>query len=327
MSDELYGRQCSLVVGNAQGAGLDLSELRVKFTVNRADTQSPANAQIRVYNLSDDTADIIQQEFTHVVLQAGYESNFGTIFQGAVRQYRKGRESATDTFLDILAQDGDEGYNFAITNTGQVPLAAGWDQTELHTRLLEDMEQFDITPGYVPGFGGPAMPRGKAIYGMTRDSLRGLANASGTYWHLSEGELNMIPIGAALPGEAVVLTAATGMVGLPQQTLNGIIVKSLLNPRIKHGAVVQLNNASIQQQSFNIAYAPGSANSVFTGDGVVQNTGIETGRDGDYKVFAITMTGDTRGPEWYSDLICVGLNATAPLSGPYINAVASSSGY
>lgn len=308
---EQYLRKCSLIVGDESGNGLELSEFRVRFTVNKSDTQSPANAVIRIYNLSDETAQRLSQEFTHVFLQAGYEDSFGLIFSGTVRQFRKGRENQTDTYLDVIAQDGDEGYNFSIVNTS---LAAGWSQPDLHSAILQAFEPYDLTAGYTPEFGGPVMPRGRVCYGMARDHMRALAEGSGTYWSIEDGKINLIPIASTVPGEAIVLTSATGMLGMPQQTIEGITVRSLLNPKIRYGGQVKLDNASIQQAAISVAY---SAINFFP----------STDADGNYKVYAVTMTGDTRGQEWYSDLICVAVDGTAPLSGPYINATASSTGF
>lgn len=322
---ELFGRRCSLVIGNGQGEGLELSELRVKFQIDRADVQTPAHASIRVYNASPDTMRQLEDEYTHVSLQGGYEGNFGLIFSGKVRQYRRGRENGTDTFLDILAQDGDEGYNFAVLNVTLDTEAA--DQKGIHEEIMKAFEPYGLTTGYVPTFAGPTLPRGRVLYGMARDHLRTLSDAAGTSWHIADGVVNMVPGYSTLPGEVEVLTGATGMIGMPQQTINGVTVRSLLNPRIKHGKQIKLDNASIQRQEFNVAYQPGLANAGFTldGNGQAQNTALDP--DGNYKVYSITMTGDTRGQEWYSDLICVAIDGTAPLAGPYINATASSTGF
>lgn len=323
MNDELYGRRCSLIIADRDGNGLELSQLRVRFTVEKADTQSPAHANIRIYNLSDATAKQIQQEFTLIKLSAGYEGNFALIFSGTVRQYRKGRESPTDTFLDILAQDGDIAYNFAVANS---TLAAGWDQEAAYDRVIKSFDPYGIKTGYTPEWSNKQAPRGKVMFGMSRDFMRGVADAAGTSWHIDNGAINLVPVAATLPGEAVVLTSATGMVGLPQQTVNGVTVRSLLNPRIRHGGQIQLDNNSIQQQAFNVAFQPGGANLIFKQDGpVVENTGLDA--DGFYKVYAITLIGDTRGQEWYSDIICAGVNATSPTAGVFINTVASSTGF
>lgn len=324
---ELFGRKCSLVIGDAQGNGLDLSELHVKFLINRADVQTPAHADIRIYNVSRDTMELLQQEYTHVFLQAGYEGNFGLIFSGKVRQFRKGRENATDTFLDVLAQDGDEGYNFAVMNSTLD--GASVDQAAMHAEIMKAFDPYGVVAGAVPEFAGPALPRGRVYYGMARDHLRTLADSAGTSWHVADGQINMVPNYSTLGGDIEVLTSITGMVGLPRQTINGVEIRSLLNPRLKHGRQIKIDNASVQQQAFNVAYQPGQSNASFKQDGtgadVVQTTALDA--DGNYKVYSVTMTGDTRGQDWYSDLVCVAIDGTAPLAGPYINATASSTGF
>ncbi|MBU9534734.1 hypothetical protein KTE49_30340, partial [Burkholderia multivorans] len=122
MSVQQFVRKVSLIIGFDSGEALDLSELRIVFRVQRGDLQTPNSARIRVYNVSATTARRAQKEFTRVVLQAGYEGNYGIIFDGQIKQVRRGRESQTDTFLDITAADGDSAYNFAVVNT---TLAAG----------------------------------------------------------------------------------------------------------------------------------------------------------------------------------------------------------
>ena len=81
---EQYLRTCKLIVYGSDLDGLDLSELRIKFSVKRSDTMTPNVADIRVYNLEEKTALRIRKEFTKVVLQAGYEGNYGVIFQGNI---------------------------------------------------------------------------------------------------------------------------------------------------------------------------------------------------------------------------------------------------
>lgn len=302
-------RKVSLIVGNASGQGLDLSELHLRFTIWSATTQSPKHTTIRVYNVADATAKRLQQEFQQVFLQAGYDGNFGLIFSGAIKQIRKGRENATDTFVDIVAADADEAYNWSVVNT---TLAAGWSQTDYHGALLQSMSPYGVTAGYAPNFAATKLPRGKVCYGMTRDYMRQLAGAAGTQWTIQDGQLHMVPVSGYLPNQAVVLTSDTGMVGLPTQTVDGITVKCLLNPNIKPGTRIQINNASIQQAALSVNY---TATNYFP----------SLDDDGFYKVYAMTQTGDTRGPAFHTDMICAAVNGTAPLTATYTNAVVSDS--
>ena len=84
--DKKYLRKASLVVASA-GAARDLSNTHFKFNIRQWDLQTPNSATFRIYNLSDQTVQQIQNEFTRITLQAGYEgSDFGIIFNGTIVQ-------------------------------------------------------------------------------------------------------------------------------------------------------------------------------------------------------------------------------------------------
>lgn len=305
MSVQQYLRKCSLIVGNDQGNAIDLSALRFRFSIRRGDIQTPNSADIRVYNLSDATADHIRQmlptpEFTRVVVQGGYEGNYGVLFDGEIKQIRRGRESQTDTYLDITAADGDRAYNFSMT---AMSLAAGSTPNNHVQCILKDMATHGVTQGYVPDLPGNPLPRGKVLYGMNKDLLRNIAKNTQTAWSIQDGKLVMIPLTAYLPGEVPVITSATGMIGLPEQTQNGIKVKVLLNPNLKIGQKVILDNKSIQQYRYSLSPLQKGANEA-------RATAIKTNNDGQYYVMVAEHTGDTRGTEYYTDLLCLAIDAT-----------------
>lgn len=298
MSQEQYLRKCTLLVSNANGDGLDLSKLHIKFVVKRSDTQAPNIAEIKIYNLEDKTAQRIQKEFSKVVLQAGYEQNFGVIFQGNIKQVIRGRENATDTFLEIIAGDGDLAYNFAIVNA---TLAKGTGQAEQVSAAIGAMNSTGgVKAGHIGDLPPSKLPRGKVMYGMSRDYLKQSADTSGKTWSIQDGQVQFIPLTSYLPGEAVVLTSKTGMIGTPQQTNEGLNVKCLLNPLIKVGGRVQVDNDSIARYKINLTVPNSPANipAPLTADGV-------------YYVLVIEHGGDTRGQDWYSTLTCLNVDVTS----------------
>ncbi|MCK1783437.1 hypothetical protein L9Z73_03390 [Pseudomonas sp. TNT11] len=302
MSIPQYLRQISLKVGDAKSA-LDLSDMRIRFAVRRGDFKTPNSADIRVYNLSPDTVRRVQKEFERVVLQAGYAGNYGVIFDGTIKQVRRGRESQTDTYIDITAADGDSAYNFAVMN---VTLAAGSTASDHLQQALSSMASRGVTMGEAPDLAVNRLPRGKVFYGMTRDFLDILGKTQDVSWSIQDGKLTLIPNNAYLPGEAVVVTSATGMIGLPEQTQNGINVRTLLNPGIRIGKRLQINNTSIQQYRYGLSISAGSSNSF-----VKQQANIAD--DGFYKAFVVDHYGDTRGNEWYTDTICLSIDSTVPI--------------
>jgi hypothetical protein len=304
MTVKQYLRKVSLIVGQneASRGALDLSELRIRFSVKRGDIQTPNTADIRVYNLSEQTAQNIQKEFTRVVLQAGYEGNYGVIFDGQIKQIRRGRETQTDTYIDITAADGDSAYNFAMTS---ISLAAGSTPNDHVGAVLKDMASHNVTEGNSPNLPGNPLPRGKVIFGMSRDVMRNIAINTDTSWSIQDGKLNMVPLTAYMPGDIPVLTAATGVIGMPEQTQGGIKLKTLLNPNLKIGQAVKIDNASIQRYKFGLALNQQVQN-------LFDEQVVKLNDDGLYYVMIADHSGDTRGNEFYTELTCLAIDTTIP---------------
>lgn len=303
-------RKVSLLVFPEEGDGLDLSQLQFKFSTKQKDIQSPNSIRIRVYNLSDQTAKTIQNEFTRVSLSCGYENgNFGQIFIGNIVQLRQGKENATDKYLDILAADGDAAYNFALVRQS---IAAGSTAANHVTAAVQSLSAVDptITQGYTGGLdSAPKLPRGKVLYGMARDVLRDVGKSTGTQWSIQNGVVQTVPINSYLPGDAIVLTSQTGMISIPEQTIDGITITALLNPQFQVAGRVQIDNASIAQTLDTSGfYVPYDA---FTGFQYLAKTNPT---DGIYRILVAQHEGDTRGNEWYSKLICISVDDTVPPS-------------
>ena len=299
----LYGRRISLVVAGDDGHGLDLSNLHIMFGIRRFEKESPGQADIRIFNMKAETALKMKKEYTQVILQAGYGELFGKIFRGNIVQSIRGRTNPVDTYVDIIAADGDQALNNAVVNT---TVAAGATPAAVHAAVVAPMAAHGVTPGYTDPLTGPALPRGRVLYGMSRDHLRDLAQATDTTWNVTDGKVRFVSIKGYLPGEAVVLTAATGLIGLPQQTMDGIMVRCLLNPLLKVGGRVEIKNSSITQLRLPVMF--GGVQSPVAGlVPPLDSVGI-------YRILAIDYSGDTRGQNWYCDLACMALDSTVPIA-------------
>src|ERR1700758_829138 len=289
--------------------GLDLSALRIRFETQNADVESPNSAAIRVYNVSGKTISsvVTRGEFDQVVLNAGYQKgNYGVIFQGSIKQFRVGRENATDTYLDILASDGDIGYNQGFVNASLDKSATNVD------RINEAIKAMPSTqPGFMPDFGDSQhVPnlRGKVMFGMARTQLRNSINTMGASWSIQNGKVNIIMDRGYLPGQEVKINRLTGMVGIPEQTDGGIKVRCLLNSKLKIGGLIQLDNNDITQTMFSkTTDAPISYNSWTA---FHHNTALS--KDGTYRIYVAEHEGDNRGQAWYTTLTCLAIDTSAP---------------
>lgn len=318
MNNRLFIRRAQLFVTNVAGDELDLSDLRFRFRVEQSDIETPNNATIRIYNLSKPTVKALTAtgnlEFNKVVLNVGYEDSvqFGTIFDGTIKQFRVGRENNIDSYFDILAADLDLGYNFGIVSK---TLPA--EQNTARNRIEAAAAGMQAKLGYIDVFGGtiPA-PRSKVMYGLSRYLAREEAVTQKSSWSVQDGKLQFIPLTGYKPGEVVQLNVGSGLIGIPEQTDEGIRARCLLNPRFDCGTLIEINNALINatfaQNKFALPLGQFQYNS-WTG----MNFPASVAADGKYRLFACDHVGDTRGTEWYSELTALALDTSvANQAGP-----------
>lgn len=316
---EQYDRDISLVIGNDKtGQGLDFSNFRVIFSVVRDNVAAPNLATVQVFNLQESTERLVQKEYTRVILKAGYKGRVGQIFDGLVVRTQRGqyylddggtiqqgppgifsrRESPTDTFLYMIAQDGDTIYNYAMMH---VTLAAGATVATVFGAVADAIRPFGgSVRTYVPQEQlNRTFVRGQALHGQVRDVLTMVCATIGASWSIQGNIVEVVMEVGYIQERAIVLNSATGLIGQPQQTINGIELRVLLNPYIVPGRAVQLDNKAIQQLLPPGGYTTLDLVNDLDGQGL-------------YKVLMVKHSGDTRGNPWYTDIICIGIDQAGP---------------
>jgi hypothetical protein len=311
MSDSLqWKRVCQVIAGKLGGKGILAGELgdgkpglRVQFQIVKTVQATPNTALIKIFNLNPEHEQQIHDEYDDVSLNAGYEDAVRLIFRGNIRHVFRYRDHA-DRITEIDAADGDRDYRHAVVN---VTLAAGTSNQQLIDKAAGSFAS--TTKGYI-GIPDTKRLRGRVISGMTREVLHDLAQQHGANWSIQDGQLVMVSADDVLPGQAIVINASTGMLGAPEISDKGIKVKCMLNPQLKVNGKVQLNNADIMLKQKQV-HASGSSTRRSK-----RNTNLpQLDKDGIYKIIRVEHKGDTRGNDWYSELICIGLSQPIPKEG------------
>jgi hypothetical protein len=311
-----YPRQLSLVVASATQA-VELGNFWCVFHVVRGDMQTPNSLDVRVYNLKPATANMLAKpEFTTVTLKAGYGGAPGLIFTGTIVQFRQGRQGQLESYVEITAADGDSAYNYAHIST-TVP--AGSPTSNIAGLIASSMAQHgaqSISLGYAPTFPQSQCVRGQVLFGMSKDVARKFALQNACKWSIQNGQLTFIPWTSFIQsgGTIPVISVGTGLIGTPEQTQAGINIRTLLNPNYKVGQLVQLNS-QINAFRFALDLDSQAQNSLTAaqntfGTNIGPNTGSPSDQQGLFYVMVANHTGDTRGTPWYTDLVCLSVDAT-----------------
>lgn len=295
---------------------IDLSEFRCKFRISQAVIGKPCTAEITVYNVSKETVDKlgvgtnqIENKGMRVIIEAGYQDHHGIIFQGDLWWKSTGRESETETFMRLVAATGDRARQYAVMN---VSVAKGSTQEDIFKKVCSVMKAKGVDSKNVSvPFMDTRLPRGKVLFKMATDAMNGIADTNNFDWGYGVDGFVAVPKDPVFNQNetVIVLNSDTGLIGRPELDEDGLDVQALLNPKLEIGTLIQIDNASVQRNSYDTTVSEGAVkkNLAVTDDFL--------SADGIYRVISREHVGDTRGDDWYTNLIVVGVSsATQPIA-------------
>lgn len=167
------------------------------------------------------------------------------IFLGELKQcisYKNG--DSTEWITDIQAFEGGAFYEYGYVNA---TFAKNLNFVDLVNYMLEKDKNTQIgyiTPDIVK------LPRNKTFIGQVMDLLG--REYGGYEIFIDKGQFNVLGPNDVIPGELLVITDASGLLGTPKRSQNMFIINMLFEPQIRIGQTVSVVSDSLPQ--FNKAY-------------------------------------------------------------------------
>lgn len=259
---------------------VDISNLRVSFSILKSLAWSTNSAVIKIWNLSQNNRNLIKDYGDEVTIYAGYELDTGpqVLFIGdtsAVSHIYEQPEIVTI----LECGDGEKYINnlrVSLSYAAETParLIIGGIADQMGLPIIEYASSDDLV--YRQGF---------KYIGMGKDALTIVCDKLGLQWSVQNQGLQVIPLNGTISQPIIQINQNTGMVGLPQRftyrridlyraitaPTTGWKVNTLLNPFILPGSKIDLYSTHL---SFK----------------------------GPYRVENVRHEGDTFGPLWNSQL-------------------------
>lgn len=292
----LFDRKYRVIVSDVNGIGIDVSELRCTFQIEKSISETPNYAEIVLYNLSAQTEHSIIKEGAKVILEAGYQNpQYGLIFSGDIVQPLRGKEDNTTYTLTLVSQDGDLFYNKGIINTS---FRAGQSQRAVLENIVKQSSNALELGQISDNLSQTELPRGKAFFGLTRDYFRQIAKSEQAAFYINNNKIDFVKAMDLPANEIIKLNGKSGLIGMPEQTEEGVQATCLLNPLLDLNKMVAIDFSSIQRQKVD----RNSELKNIAGSGV-------------FKIIKITHKGDTRGDEWYTEFTAIAQTGAVPVTG------------
>lgn len=258
-----FGTIIDGIVRNGQPA-----PLKVAFQIERDLTSTANKSSISLYNLQQQTRQSLGLN-SQIQVKAGYTGLVGVIYTGFCKRIVSAR-SGPDIVTTMECGDGEPYITYATIDksyASAVKLSQCIEDIAAAMSVDFNGVTFAVKPGVVRGLPNKTYTRGMHLHGSCRSQLDKLLHPLKLEWSVQNGQLFILPHGAASTVVAQVLSAKTGLVGLPSKNDNYFSFQSLLNPHLRPGGLVILDS---------------------------KNTELS----GTYKLRKVTYSGDSHGGDW-----------------------------
>ena len=277
-----YKRVYDLTIIPKDGETRIIKGLRITFEITKSILSFPNLCKLVIYNPNEDTLSSLQKKFTKIVLNVGYEGDVRLLFKGEIRNVSQNKNSV-DRLITIFAGDGERDWQNATFNRTFT------ENVTISSAIEDVLKTFkDVTIGSIEGLPQVADKlRGQSLSGSSKDILDGFGDEYGFDWSIQDGEIVITPIDSPIQGdEAVLVNAATGMIGSPTVTEIGADVMTLLNPRLLPNRAFKIESVNADIQLGNLFFRN------------IKKTTAE----GTYKIQEVIFKGDSRDGEWTSSV-------------------------
>ena len=229
----LYKRNVEMIIGESDGSALSVKDLYMQFEIKKTLSSTPNEGTATIYNLSDFTETRIKDSGTRIRIKAGYNGEYGLLFDGDVRKVERDKQPPERQTVITL------GGNYislteAVSNVSyQGPIPVG-------RVLLDTIDTFGLAYAGLDSL-PIAVLNDFSFTGRTADLFDEILTPLGVQWYEDSGFVLFSEVGTSTE-EVVLLNASSGLIGSPAVTDEGIKAVSLLNHNIRPGGRVKVES-------------------------------------------------------------------------------------
>lgn len=226
---KLYLRNAQLSVEEKQ------FNTRFSFNIVKTTSGNPNKGKVSAYNLSEDSRSYIEKSTGLMRFAAGYQNNLSLLFIGNIKKVTHTR-SGPDIITTLECGDGEK----QITeSTIELSLGPGAKVNQIITAAQNAL---GVSVGVIKGLPDTSFQNGFSFSGTVSELLDKMSKKAGLVWSIQNNALQIFPENENTGETAVLLNDETGLIGVPNKTDKGFTCRSLLNPELIPGRLVQIES-------------------------------------------------------------------------------------
>ena len=176
-------------IGNFQDARQEA--LHISFSIEKSNAESPNDAKIQIWNLSDQNLRILETKDCVAELRAGYEDSMTLLIVGTITSVITTMENA-DRMTELTVVDG----RVALRDTTiSISLNGKVNTKEVYQRIAQAM---GVSVVFAKDLSFGTIPNGFTYVGKAKNALQKIAKRCGHNWTIQNQVLQV-----TLPGRPV----------------------------------------------------------------------------------------------------------------------------
>lgn len=235
MSQQLYDRKIELLIGKPGKQGILYKDLRISFSVEKSSSSVPNKSEVKIYNISRLRRALTEEKGNVIALRAGYGNSVETIFSGDVARSITELDGP-DWVTTFEMGDGEKAYRAGKIDQS---FSKGTSIKDVFTSMISSL---GLGSGDLSGITSDSLIGPLSLSGPVKTHLDDLSERSGAEWSIQNGSVQVIPKGGTTKNEAILLSAETGLIGIPKKKDDGVEVISLLQGKINPGSKIVIKS-------------------------------------------------------------------------------------
>lgn len=229
--------------GEQLGDTVTLSGFRVFADMSAPAGESMGAIQMRVYGLSQSVMNKITSigvfgqvaGASKLIVAAGEKGKaLTTIFNGSIWQAWVDYNAAPEVPFNIIAYVG---MDIALKPVGVNSYTGATDVSLIMSELAKAAGYAFVDVGVNVTLASPYLP------GTLLDQIRDCAFAAGISYKIENDILTIWPKGGVVDSPEPVISAETGMIGYPSVSSQGLTIKTLFNPDVTLGGMINVESS------------------------------------------------------------------------------------
>lgn len=269
-----------------------LQDHQITFSIKKDNNKDPNQAEIVIYNLSDDTVNYINRGIRNnlaVALAVGYEGEeLVMVFKGTI-QWVSDTFDSVDRKTTLHCLDG--GINIAEARTSR-SYPKGTKIKRVVTDLVKDL---GTTEGNIHVDNDQTLSSATAMCGNTSHYLEHICKSIDHNVSIQDGSVYVTPRSQMSSARSAYISPETGLIGSPEPFHNDIkptkkVTKSSKKAKKPTDGVkfkCQMNGAILPEKTIWLK---------------------SRDYDGPFKVVSVSHNGDKEGKEWVTEVECVSVS-------------------